>query len=87
MRSLRYLNTVLTIIAVLLTLNLYVGVTGGNVSWQSEAHAAGLPNAGAQRKEMIEHLSKLNDKVAELKGVLLSGEARVVVVSADKDED
>jgi len=86
MRSLRYLNTVLTIIAVLLTLNLYVGVTGGNVSWQSEAHAAGLPNAGAQRKAQTDLLKRLVSQLDELKSILTSGQARVKVEgSTDND--
>lgn len=86
MRSLRYLNTVLTLIAILLTLNLYVGWTttpGGELlSIASEAHAqesGGIANAGAQRKEMIDLLKQMNASVNEMQKTLTNGSARVRV--------
>ena len=50
MKTLRYLNTVLTVIAILLTLNVYLQLTGtpagGAVSVAQEAHAADKPARG-----------------------------------------
>ncbi len=81
MKSLRYLNTVLTVIAVLLTVNvwtLWTVTPGGNaLSVATEAQAAGLVNAGQQRKEMIEVLRKINADTGEVKSMLSSGSARV----------
>lgn len=85
MRSLRYLNSVLTIIAVLLTLNLYTMWTaspGGELlSASQEAHAQGIPNAGAQRKQIIDELAALQVSVNDLKTTLTNGSVRVVVDS------
>jgi len=70
MRSVRYLNGVLTIIAVLLTLNLWAQWHGGPGSNQlpamPRAAAKGMPNPGAQRMEMIGQLKKLNEQVSVL---------------------
>jgi len=80
MKSLRYLNTVLSAIAVLLTLNL---VTLWSLSpapaldGASDASAQGLPNAGAQRAQMVEAQNKTNQKLDELIKLLKSGQARV----------
>jgi len=74
MRSLRYLNGVLTIIAVLLTLNLWG-------QWHSSAqpevlpatpraHAQGLANDKKQRMEMIGLLKDINVKLDAIKGRL-----------------
>lgn len=83
MRSLRYLNSVLTVIAVLLTLNVYTLWTmpqsGAAVSVSTEAQAAGLPNPGAQRQQMIDLLKKLSKQAEETKGLFKSGQARVRV--------
>lgn len=80
MRSLRYLNSILTVIAVLLTLNLYVAwnttPAGVAVSFAEEAHAqeaGGISNAGAQRKEMIDLLKQLNVNVVGVKKTLDGG--------------
>ncbi len=86
MRSLRYLNAVLTIIAVLLTLQLWttwtVGTSTGALPAQfdhaSTAEAA-VPNAGAQRKQMIDQLNKTNASLKELTDLFKSGKARVRV--------
>ena len=81
MKSLRYLNTVLTLIAVLLTVNIWTlwnTAPGANaVSFASPAQAVGLTNAAQQRKEMISVLKKINSDSAELKSLLANGSARV----------
>ncbi|MBI1335685.1 MAG: hypothetical protein GC164_01835 [Phycisphaera sp.] len=84
MRSLRYLNSVLTVIAVLLTLNLYTLWTTSPASIETvpTAQAAGLPDGGAQRKEMIDQLKLLNQKFDQLTQLLKSGEARVRIEGA-----
>jgi len=83
MRSVRYLNAILTILAVLLALNLWVtwaATPGGQaLSWAKPAQAAGIPNAGEQRKEMVDLLKALNVKVAQLTDLVQSGKVRVQV--------
>ena len=85
MRSLRYLNTVLTIIAILLTLQLWtLWTTGGQhdgpvVDLTSVARAAGIPNAGMQRKQTNDLLKTMVQKTEELTGLFKSGRARIRV--------
>ncbi len=86
MRSLRYLNVVLTVLTVVLTLHLWTLWTGEALSSVTpSAHAGGLPDAGAQRKEMIDLLKGMNQKMDQLAALLKSGEARVRVEGAKKD--
>ncbi len=83
MRSLRYLNTVLTVIAILLTLQLWtLWTTGGRddgrmVDVASVARAGGIPNAGMQRKQANDLLKTLIKKTEELTGLFKSGRARM----------
>jgi len=89
MRSLRYLNVILTAIAILLALQLWTSWTvGGNASvlGPTQAEAAGITNAGAQRLEMINLLKKQNQLTGDLVSMLKSGNARVRV-SQMRDED
>ncbi|HEX7008914.1 MAG TPA: hypothetical protein VF184_02965 [Phycisphaeraceae bacterium] len=83
MRSVRYLNAILTVLAVLLALNLWVtwaATPGGQaLSWAEPAQAAGIPNAGEQRKQMIDLLKALNVKVNQLTELVESGKVRVQV--------
>ena len=93
MRSLRYLNTVLTVIAILLTLQLWTTWSAGSASWpgasvaqakakarsQAAARASGIPNAGAQRAETVNQLRKLNQNTETLIGLFRNGKARVRV--------
>ncbi len=84
MRQIKYLNSVLTVIAVLLTMNLWVMWTQSSVSVSDEAHAqAGisLPDPGVQRNDMINQLKTLNDKITELNAQFKGGTARVRVES------
>ncbi len=84
MRSLRYLNTILTVLAVLLSLQLYTAWMAPDApSVATPAHAQdGIPNAGAQRKEMIDVLKRVSQQVEELNGQFKSGRARVQVEAA-----
>jgi hypothetical protein len=81
MKSLRYLNTVLTLIAVLLTANLWTQWNttpgGDTLSVATQAKAVGLTNAAQQRKDMIELLKKINADTTGLKSMLSNGSARV----------
>ena len=83
MKSLRYLNSILTILAVLLTLNLWTLWTSGALQGGPEvatpAQAQGIPNAGAQRIEMINELKQQTGKLDQLITLLKSGQARVRV--------
>jgi len=69
MSALKYLNTILTVLAVLLALQLWT-------TWMQapqltpEAHAQGIPDAGAQRLQMIDQLKLLNQKTDEVKALL-----------------
>ena len=94
MRSLRYLNTVLTLMAVLLTLHLWTLWTGGPtgdghspLELAATARAAGIPDAGAQRKQIIDLLKLQNQKTDQLVNLLKSGRARVRLEGASKDDD
>ncbi|MEX0653773.1 MAG: hypothetical protein WD534_01845 [Phycisphaeraceae bacterium] len=81
MQSLKYLNSVLTVIAVLLTLNLWVGWTdtpaGDRMTIVSEAQAQGVPNAAQQRREMIDSIKQVNSQIGEIKTLLTSGRVKV----------
>jgi len=89
MKSIRYLNTILTVLAVVLTLQLWTAWTTGPDTL-SEARAQGIPDAGSQREQMIGELKLLNKKVDQLKALLTSGKVRVSITDAQdkpKDED
>jgi len=91
MHSLRYLNTVLTVVAILLGLQLWTNwntaTTNGSVpDMVAQAHAQGLPDAGAQRKEMIAELKGLRKQMGELQTQLSSGKVRVQIQEPPKDE-
>ncbi|MEX2216449.1 MAG: hypothetical protein WD768_20220 [Phycisphaeraceae bacterium] len=87
MKSLRYLNSVLTVIAVLLSLNLWTIWTMSPVapSVATRAHAQeGLPNAGAQRGQMIDLLRQQVKSTDEMASLLKSGKVKVIVEGLDK---
>jgi hypothetical protein len=87
MRSLKYLNAILTLIAVVLTLHLWAMWVGGSgagaLVMTSEAQAAGrpvgIPNAAAQRKEMVDLLKSQNVKIDQLVKLFKTGKARVKI--------
>lgn len=77
-----YLNSVLTIIAVLLALNVWLGVHSGpsvSASLHSEALAQGSANAGQQRAEMIKELKGLKSTVESISKKLSDGSVKVKV--------
>ena len=84
MKSLRYLNVVLTVIALLLTLNLWtLWTTSPSTLMQPPAaQAQGVSNAGAQRNQMIALLKQQVQRTEELTGLFKSGKARVRVDNA-----
>lgn len=89
MRSLRYLNSVLTVLAVLLALQLWTSFTTSSVpiAAPNSASAQGIANGGEQRKHIIEQLVKLNQQTAALTQLLSSGQMKVQVdmpAAADK---
>lgn len=81
----KYLNTVLTAIAVLLGLNLWVGVhqspASASLDPATPAHAQGRTDAGAQRAAMIKELQTLGSKVDSLSKKLSDGSMKVTVTS------
>ncbi len=86
MRSLRYLNTVLTVIAVLLTLQLWTtwsALPDTSVaqarSRVSTSHATGTFNSAAQRAETVKLLRQISKQNAALVDLFRSGKARVRV--------
>ena len=88
MTNTKYLNTVLTAIAVLLALNLWVGVNaepGDRSSLESQAIAQGRVDAGQQRAEMIKELKGLKTAVDSL-SKKLDGSIKVKV-EGDADND
>ena len=79
MRSLGYLNGVLTVLAVLLALQLWVSIGKAPVT-ESAAVAQvgkGIPDVGAQNQEIIDQLKKLNVQLDAINGLLQSGKVRV----------
>ncbi|MCC6682733.1 MAG: hypothetical protein IT445_17670 [Phycisphaeraceae bacterium] len=84
MRRLRYLNSVLTVIAVLLTINLYTMWTvtpAGSAMAPTSSYAAdsGVVDARVQRKEMIDLLKQINSEISAMHSTLSSGKVRVTV--------
>lgn len=81
MQSVKYLNVILTAVAILLALQLWTSWTGASldqpIKLVSSAHAAGIPNAGHQRKQMIDRLKEVSAKLDQLNDQFRSGKARV----------
>ncbi|MGB1125169.1 MAG: hypothetical protein ACPG4Q_08180 [Phycisphaeraceae bacterium] len=84
MNNMKYLNAVLTVIAVLLALNLWVGVSptpSDRISLESQAMAQGRVDAGQQRAEMIKELKGLKSTVEAMSSKLTDGSIKVKVES------
>lgn len=85
MKQAKYLNAVLTVIALLLALNLWVGAhhspAAAALDPAHEALAQGRTDSGAQRAKMIEQLSVLNDKIDAMSKKLTDGSVKVSVTS------
>ncbi len=79
--SFRYLNTMLTLVAILLSLTLWTWWTQSPLAEAtvSPARAQGILEAGLQRKDMIDRLDMLNGKMDALIELLRSGQVRVRV--------
>lgn len=95
MRSLRYLNTILTLIAVLLTLNLWTAWTASPspaVDFATEARAAddrpsGVGGSAARQKAMVDELKSMNKKLDSIETTLTSGKMRVKIDSMPASRD
>jgi hypothetical protein len=99
MRSLRYLNTVLTLIAILLTLNLWtlwtatashpaaaIDLTAATPARaQARPPSGGIPDAGAQRREIADQIKLGNQKLDTLIEMFRSGQARVRLEAPPKE--
>lgn len=93
MHSLRYLNTVLTVLAVLLAVQIWTSWSGSGLSAAGAAQAmaqnapagGGIPDAGAQRKEIIDLLKRVTQQNEELNSLLRSGQVRVKVETTARD--
>lgn len=84
MNNMKYLNTVLTVLAVLLALNLWVGVNSGpseGIGLEGQAIAQGRVDAGQQRAEMIKELKGLKSTVEAMSSKLTDGSIKVKVES------
>jgi hypothetical protein len=68
-------------IAILQALTL-VTLWKGDTGFTSAAHAA-LPEPGADRKEMVNELKAMNDKLASIQKLMESGKLQVVVAPPD----
>lgn len=80
MNGLKYLNVMLTILALLLGLQLWTSWTQQSTAFVPEVHAqGGLPSPAGQRKEMIDELKKNNKKLDEMMKLLKSGDVKVKV--------
>lgn len=90
MKSLRYLNTMLTVIAVLLAVNIWTlwSVTPGGdaLSIATEARADGMTNAGAQRKQIVDAIKRVEAQTGELAAMFKNGSARVRLEAGSQPE-
>lgn len=88
MRAVKYLNVVVTVVAVLMTVQVWTSLSAAPASldFASVARAEGIPDAGAQRQETIDQLKLVNQKLEELTALLRSGEVRVKVEGGNKTE-
>ena len=90
MRNLTYLNGVLTVLAVLLAMNVWIGLHSPGPAALAPGQAAraqGIPDSGAQRLEIANQLRLLNSRVNELAEFVRSGELRVQIDAAPRQED
>lgn len=79
----RYTNVILTVLAILLSVQLYTTWTQ-TPAMEPAAQAVGIPDEGAQRKQIIDELKLLNKKTEDLTKLLESGKVRVTVTEAAK---
>lgn len=89
MTNTKYLNAVLTTIALLLALNLWVGVNpspADSMNPEGQAIAQGRVDAGQQRAEMITELKGLKSTVESISKKLSDGSI-TVKVEGEPDKD
>ena len=80
MKSQPSITSLLTAIVILLTLNLITMWSSNSApSLLPDAQAAGIPNPGAQRVEMIRELKAVNKKLDDLTKLFTTGKAKVTV--------
>lgn len=83
MQSFKYLHFILTALAILMALQLWVAwadgptESGQQLGLVSPAYAVGIPNAGQQRLQMIQELKHLSKEVRALNDLFRSGQVRV----------
>lgn len=85
----KYLNAVLTTIAVLLALNLWVGAhdrPGVKPSSEGQAIAQGRVDAGQQRAEMVKELKGVKSTVESMSKKLSDGSITVKVEGDTKKD-
>lgn len=81
MPTLRYTNAVLTLLAVLLSANLWVLISGpAGSGLASEANAQGVSNNAQRQVEILSEVSRVNDQLTAINANLVGG-LRVEVVS------
>lgn len=86
MSSIKYLNTILTVLAFMLAMQLWTSWNSGP-EWAAPAHAQGIPDGGAQRQMIVDQLKLLNKRTDEIKSVLTSGKMRVLIAEAPEVEE
>lgn len=85
MKRLRYLNAVLTVIAVLLTLNLYAMWTLGAATSPSYAHAAAKPFPQPEQ-QAVDQLKRVNKNLESLENALTSETFKVEVENFPEEQ-
>lgn len=81
MPTLRYTNAVLTILAVLLSANLWVLVSGpAGTGLAAEANAQGVSNSAQRQVEILQEIGRANDQLRAINANLVGG-LKVEVVS------
>jgi hypothetical protein len=92
MRNIKYLNFILTVLCGLLVVQLWATWTAPATTVATAAQAApvagggGIPDPGAQQKEIIDLLKQLVQKVEEQTELFKSGQARVRVEAPPGDK-
>ena len=86
MKHLRYLNAVLTVIAVLLTLNLYAMWTLGPATTPSFANASAKPFPQPEQ-QAVDQLKRINKALDSLDKTLTSETFKVTVENLPEESD
>ena len=74
MPTLRYTNAVLTVLAVLLSANLWVLISGpAGVGLTGEARAQGVSNTAQRQVEILNQVEAANEKLTAINANLIGG--------------